>query len=314
MTTRTTSELVGVKEDVINKLFNVAPHRHAFLNSIKKGMCSTEIVEWLTDTDRTAITSAANDFVTPSESNYLSSAPTTLNNRVERLETFVAVSDKAIAVDTYGNSSAFNYQVVKGVKSIKDGMETNMVGTAQAAVASIANATPAQAANYLHYVTTNTKAASGVSGSDGLATGDQNILEDDINDVMEAIWKVSSVEGNYNLLVSPKNKRAISKLLDNKSNVRRDLGFSGKKLNSSFTGYMGDFGDIAIMPSQFLADSVMFMYNPSMFEHTTLKGFSPKVTMLSKTNRSTRGMIDTAYTLKSFNELASGRITGVTTL
>ena len=306
MATRVTSQLVGAKEDVIDKLFNVAPHRHAFMNSLKKGTCANELVQWETDTDRVAVTAAAQDFKIPVEADYLSSAPTLLNNRVERLETFVAVSDKSMAIDTYGNSSAFNYQVAKGVKSIKDGMETNMVGTSQSAVASVGVATAARAANYLHYVTTNTVTSSGTTA------GTSKFAVADIDALMETIWKVSSVEGNYNLLVSPKNKRIISGLLDGASNVRRDLGFSGKKINSAFSGYMGDFGDVAIMPSQFIGDTVMFLYNPSMFEHTTLKGFSPKITKLSKDGRRVRALVDTAYTLKSFNELASGTITGVT--
>ena len=307
MATRVTSELVGIKEDVINKLFNVAPHRHAFMNSLKKGSCSAELVQWETDTDRAAVTTAAVDFTLPTEGSYLSSAPTLLSNRVERLETFVAVSDKSMSMDTYGNSSAFNYQVTKGVKSIKDGMETNMVGTAQAAVSSSGVTTAARAANFLHYVTTNAVAASATVAGDVIST----LVIGDIDELMEKIWKVSSVEGNYNLLVSPKNKRVISGLLDGATNVRRDLGYSGMKINTAFSGYMGDFGDVAIMPSQFISDTVAFLYNPSMFEHTTLKGFSPKITKLAKDGRRVRAVIDTAYTLKSFNELASGVITAI---
>ena len=298
---KTTSTLIGVKEDVVNRLFNVAPHRHAFMNSIKKNTCATEFVEWLTDTDIAANTGAAVDFTIPSSTAYTNSVPTKVSNRVERFEEFVGVSDKSMAVSTYGGSSAFGYQTAKAIKAIKDGVETRMVGASNAAVASVANTTGAQMANYLNFVTSNVVDA-GTSGTPA------TVVEDDLNELMSDIWKVSSVEGNYNVLVSPGNKRVISKFLDAKSNVRRDLGWSGSKLSSSFDGYMGDFGMLAIMPSQFISDSVIFMYNPTMFEHTTLNGFAPKVTPLGKEARTTRAVVDTACTLKSLNELASGHI------
>ena len=131
--------------------------------------------------------------------------------------------------------------------------------------------------------------------------------EDQLN---EAVLEAYQSGGEPSmLLVSPKNKQAVSKFAGIAE--QRFQAPSNKPTTIVATAdiYMSDFGTLSVVPDRFLDDDVALVLDPSMASVAYLRPF--KKTKLAKTGDSEKYMMNVEYTLVVKNEAAHAMISGI---
>ena len=303
-------DLVGTKEDVMNKLYNFVPHDHPVMMQAGKGSTTNEHHQWLTDVDFTPAAGERGDYVVVTEDSYTEAEPTLVSNYAERFEVVVAVSDKANKAGTYGRGSKSQYLIGKGVKALKDGIERRLSGqnpgvnslgasAGSTARASTSNTVGARMGNLLSFITSNVTAA-----------GATTITRSHVDTVMQSIWTASSSSGMWNLVLSPASKTNLIASLDTVPGIRRNMmGYGGKKITNTFVGYEGAFGEVAIMPSRFVGNDVAYLLNSSKFSLISYQ--AARTVPLAKIDARERTLMDCIDTLQVDNEITLGAITGL---
>ena len=111
--------MVGIREELSDRILNIAPTDTPFTSMAKKGKTSSRNPEWQRDTlaspDPTNAQIEGNDLVSTSGT---TGQPDRLKNIVQLFDKKVTVSDTAIAVNTAGRTNELKYQVAKKSKEI----------------------------------------------------------------------------------------------------------------------------------------------------------------------------------------------------
>ena len=132
---------------------------------------------------------------------------------------------------------------------------------------------------------------------------------DMINDAAQAIYQIGGFKegGNYNILVPAKQKRVLSKLLQDKIALTRQDTARGQVVNSILT----DFGEFGITLSDNLKADEIILADMNRIKIMPLRtrGFSH--TYLGKKGDYTEGQIVGEYTLEFRQEKAHARIKGL---
>ena len=120
--TTTRFEQIGEREQLTNKIYNLAPMKTPFMTAIGRGPAATNTkVEWQTDDLADA---AENAQLEGDDATYLTATPTVrLANHTQIFSKSVIVSGTAQALSTAGRRNELLYQVDKRTKEIKRDME-----------------------------------------------------------------------------------------------------------------------------------------------------------------------------------------------
>jgi hypothetical protein len=306
----------SVREDLIDKIYNVSPEKTPASRNFGKGTATNTYHEW--QRDELATPNPLNalidgeDFVaqvlTPTER---------IGNYCQIFSKRPNVSRRANIVKKAGMGTAMAYQKAKLLVEMRRDIEA-MVLSSQAAVAG--NSTTASiSAGLGAFLFTNASHGAGGStpahhsGAPTVAptagTG-RALTEQLLKDVMQMIFTVSG-EMPDTVYLSPKHKTQFSAFTGIAANRYQVPKNEQGRIVGGADIYMSDFGQLQIVPHYILAGATTaFVVNSDYGELAFLDGF--RFEEMGKTGDSDRVLLTADVTLRVNSEKAMGKIADLT--
>ena len=307
--TFSTYDAVGNREDLADIIDMISPTDTPFLNGIAKTTATSTKTEW--QTDALAAASGTNAVIEGDDATTDASTATT------RLFNYTQISDKVArvtgtqrAMDSAGRADEMAYQVMKRAKELKRDVETSLLAN-NAQVAG--NDTTARETGGIgSFIATNDDfGGSGASptgdGSDARTDGTQRAFtESQLKSVLASCWDAGGEPDT--IMVGSFNKQAASAF---SGGATRTIESGEKKLVNAIDVYVGDFGDLVIVPNRFMRSRDCLVLEMDKFKFATLRDFEKSE--LAKTGDTDREQLLVEYALVSSNEAASGGVFDLTT-
>lgn len=315
--THSTYDQVGIREDLADIISRVEPEETPFSNNIGSRTVENTYASW--QTQALAAASDSNAVIEGDD------ATTDAATATGRIGNYTQISDKvarvtgtARAVNTAGRADEMDYQVLLKGLELKRDVEKQMLSN-NAAVAGD-DSTARESAGMETMVDTN--ADHGTSGStaawtSGAATtaptdGAQRALTETIFlDNHQAIWEAGGRASGF--YCGGFNKRKFSAMTGIAETRLQSNGSMQAKIVGAADVYVGDFGNVYAIPSQFIRTRTALVIDHSMVKMGTVAGRNFSRTPLAKTGDSDREQILVEYTLCVENEKAHGKIADLTT-
>ena len=302
-------DAVGNREDLANIIYDISPTDTPFMNGIAKNTATATFHEW--QTDSLAAASATNAVIEGDD------ATTDASTATARLGNYTQISDKVPrvtgtqrATDSAGRADEFAYQIMKRGKELKRDVESSLLAN-NARVAGN-DTTAREAAGVESWLATNTsRAGDGADptgdGTNAATDGTQRAFtETQLKEVLRECWDAG---GNPDMImVGAFNKQQLSSF---SGNATRTIESGEKKLVNAIDVYVGDYGDLAVVPNRFMRSRSALVLEMDMWAMSVLRDFQEFD--LAKTGDTDRKQLLIEYTLESRNEAASGIIADLTT-
>ena len=309
--TNTTYATVGIREDLIEAIFNTSPYDTPLINALPRVKATQTKHEWLTDTLAAPANNAqlegddaTADAITPASR---------LGNYCQISRVVAQVSGTDQAVKSVKGVGTLNYALMKKAKELKTNMEYALFAN-QAYNAGGAG-TARQLAGIPAWLTSNTVFQTGGTPSGANPTGNGSTARTD-NSVLAALTEaqVKTVlansftnSGKFPSLgfLSATHKQAFSAFT---GNVTRFVDVSSDKaaLETAYEVYVSDFGRIKLIPSRIVRARDILFINPQYASLAYLRAFER--VPLAKTGDSDRAALYAEYTLEMRNQNAHAGI------
>lgn len=313
-----TSQTYGVstiREDIDDAVTRISPEETPILSALGTGKAESTYHEWtIVELDD------------PSDANAVVEGDDATNddpNNGVKLANYTQISDKTVQVSStneavrgVGDLQTMAKQIVMKGLALRRDVEKQMLSNKAASAGSASTARVA--ASIASFLQTNVSRGSGGANPalSGTTTGapttaatdgtQRALTEAMLKDVMQGIW----TQGGMPKIVvcGAYNKRVISGFAGNATRFKEA---EDKKLVAAIDIYVGDFGEVQIVPSRHIRPRDVLVLDPSKAAHVKLQGF--KQEPLAKTGHSNRRMVSVEYTTKVHNEKAHGGIFDLTT-
>jgi len=317
----TTSNQISLREDLANWISNISRDLTPFKSSIGKSKATQTLHEWSTDTLQAAAVQAAAEGAAYAVST--SPVITRLGNRTQIFTKGIEISGTLETVDKAGRKSEFKYQSEKRGKEIMRDIEATLVSkqlsTASASATGNIQAAARLMGSYESYVgvaeeaagTLQANSTSGTGASVWNATGSAaDFSLDDINEVLREINGVTSAAPSI-VMMSTANKVKFSNLVNagTGTNVRRNIDERGK-LRQSVDLYESDFGDVEVKHNYLMANTAVFIYDPSSLSMASLRPVHFRD--INEVGDALRSFMVTELTLEAKAPDGNGIVTNVT--
>jgi hypothetical protein len=309
MTQFRTYAAIGMREDLSDIIYNIAPTDTPFMSSVGKNKATAVYHEWQTDSLAAA---AANAAVEGADASSATLSPTTrVGNRTQISQKTVAVTGTLQAVDKAGRKSELAYQLSKASSEIKRDMEfTFLNNTVQS------NGTAGSTARVLGglqtWLSTNgdfgSGGSAGSSGTTARTNGTNRTFTEDI--LKTVIREVFEAGGSPKILmVTPAHKQTVSAF----AGIAAQRYMAPSDAPTTIIGaadiYLSDFGSVSVVPNRFMlsgnaANEVAFVLDPEYAAVSYLRPF--QTIELAKNGDSDRTQLLVEYTLEVKNEAAHG--------
>jgi len=302
--TYTTYDTTAIREQLDDVIYNIAPTETPFASGISKGKAENVFFEWTIDTLAAAANNAQLDgddvtsftAITP---------PTRIGNRCQISRKVFLISDTEQAVKKAGRPEEIAYQIALKGKELKRDIETALT---QNTTAVTGNTTTARQTRGLEgWVATNNSFGSGgaapaPSTNTAPTDGTQRAFtEAMLKSVHQLVY---SSGGNADvLMVGPSQKQVVSTFAGN--STRMDKG-EDMKVYAALEVYVGDFGEIKVVPNRFQRNRTAFLLQMDMWQLMQLRPINTQE--LAKTGDADKRMLITEYGLKAKQEAASGAV------
>jgi hypothetical protein len=311
MTQFRTYAAIGMREDLSDIIYNIAPTDTPFMSSVGKNKATAVYHEWQTDSLAAA---AANAAVEGADASSATLSPTTrVGNRTQISQKTVAVTGTLQAVDKAGRKSELAYQLSKASSEIKRDMEFTLLNnTVQA------NGTAGSTARVLGglqtWLATNGDFGSGGSAGSSGTTARTNgtnrtFTETELKTVIKEVFE--SGGSPKILMVTPAHKQTVSAF----AGIAAQRYMAPSDAPTTIIGaadiYLSDFGSVSVVPNRFMlsgnsANEVAFVLDPEYAAVAYLRPF--QTIELAKNGDSDRTQLLVEYTLEVKNEAAHGII------
>lgn len=290
---------IGLREDLIDIITNIAPVDTYVTNNTGNVKAKGVLHEWQDDTLADA---AANKRVEGNDPAAVTIVPTNRrNNYIQTLGKTFQITDVQEAVDKAGANREESYQSVKHLKVLAKDIEYALVINATSA--SGASATARQLKGMLGWITTNV--------TTGTGTGDEALTETMFNDALQLVWDQGGDIAT--VLCGTFQKRAISAFTG--SSNTKNVDAEKKKLVNSIMVYESDFGDVQLRLHRILnknqSSQMIILGDMDLWKKAWL--MPVKRELLARTGPSKKYNIEATLTLESREERGSGKITQLTT-
>jgi len=309
MTQFRTYAAIGLREDLSDIIYNIAPTDTPFMSTVGKTKATAVYHEWQTDSLAAA---AANAAVEGADASTATLSPTTrVGNRTQISQKTVGVTGTLQAVDKAGRKSELAYQLSKASSEIKRDMEfTFLNNTVQS------NGTAGSTARVLGglqtWLATNgdfgTGGSAGASGTTARTNGTNRTFTEDI--LKTVIKEVFESGGSPKILmVTPAHKQTVSAF----AGIAAQRYMAPSDAPTTIIGaadiYLSDFGSVSCVPNRFMlsgnsANDVAFVLDPEYAAVAYLRPF--QTNELAKNGDSDRTQLLVEYTLEVKNEAAHG--------
>ena len=311
MTQFRTYAAIGMREDLSDIIYNIAPTDTPFMSSIGKNKATAVYHEWQTDSLAAA---AANAAVEGADASSATLSPTTrVGNRTQISQKTVAVTGTLQAVDKAGRKSELAYQLSKASSEIKRDMEfTFLNNTVQS------NGTAGSTARVLGGLQTwlssngdfGSGGSAGSSGTTARTNGtNRTFTETELKTVIKEVFE--SGGSPKILMVTPAHKQTVSAF----AGIAAQRYMAPSDAPTTIIGaadiYLSDFGSVSVVPNRFMlsgnaANEVAFVLDPEYAAVSYLRPF--QTIELAKNGDSDRTQLLVEYTLEVRNEAAHGII------
>ncbi len=309
-TSTDTYDQIGIREDLIDDIYDVSPTEVPFLSNAPKVSARQTVHEWQTDTLAAVVNTTAIEGADATFNN----APSTTRrlNYTEILTLTVEISGTLEATDRAGRDREMAYQEIKRGKEIKRNMESNMVGINNASAVG-ADTTRRELGAYTNWCNTNT--SNGAGGSDAAAgggaavtDGTQRIFTETLlGTVIDLIFNSG---GNPNIIMAGSfNKRAITGFSGNADEVQHSN--TDKSVINAVSLYISDYTTLKVVPNRFVRSRDVLVYEQSFWAIAQLRPMQSFD--IAKIGDSERKQMLIEYTLEARNEASSGIIRDLTT-
>ena len=290
----------GLREDLLDIIVNISPTETPMLSGFKKSKASGTVHEWVTDTLGTATNNTVvegADFSDPTLT-----ARVRHSNYCQINREGFQVSDTLDAVDKVGiKGGEYEYQLAKALKNIARGMEVAIVKGESAA----GDASTARGSRGISDSTT------GGTGTGWLTTNSATMGTNDITEVVynNMLQEIFIQGGNPDTTYAHGwNKRKISAFT---AGSTKNIESFAKKLVLSVDVYESDFGLQRIILDRYMPEKAVSILQKDMWSVAMLRPV--KHTPLAKVGSARRGMVESEWTLVSYNEKASGTVFNTST-
>ena len=304
----------GIREDLADIIYNIAPTDTPFMSNVGKGSSAGTYHEWQTD-DLTAAADnkVAEGVAAPAAE---SVATTRVGNYTQIASKTVSVTGSNEAADAAGRASQMAYQLAKKGMELKRDMEKTLVGTDKAQVAGAAGGTARELGSVTSWIGTNCSvgatagAAPTGNGTDIATSGDARVLTDTIlNGVIEDVWQSG---GNPSMIMCGAfQKSKITGFTGNTATSRKFTDAEAKKFINAVDVYVSDYGELNVVPNRLMLTDTLLVLQPDMWSVDTYRDFQTKDLAVTGDFESKQLLVE--YTLCSKNEAASGAIRDLTT-
>lgn len=304
---------VGVREDLEDSIYRVAPEETPFVSNIGTSKAKATYHEWQTETLATAVATNAQlegDDYTLSAGNLT----TRVGNILQILAKTGGVSETQEVVDKAGRDSELARQKVLKTIELKRDLETRAIGN-YASVAE-SGATTRKLGGILAWITSNDNRGSG--GSDGgfsagiVAAATNGTQRTFTEALVKTTW--ATIFGNggkpTQAYMSGTHKQQFS-AFTGIADIRADVSGKGQAtIYGAADVYVGDFGALTLIPHPYGLTRDCVLVDPKMAGISTLRGVSSKPLASSGDNE--KFLITMEKTLVVKNEKAHGVIADLT--
>lgn len=307
-----TYDMVGIREDLENKIYDISPSDTPFLSASAKVSASNSLHEWQTDALRAA---AANAHPEADDTTAAVRTPTVrLGNYAQIFKNGISISGSDAGLGKAGRASEMTYQMVRETKAHKLDMELAIFSnTARNSGAS--NGGIRYLAGAGAWVTTNVNnvGSGGANptgdGTDARTDGTQTAFtQADFDLTMQEIW----TEGGKpeTVYLSPYQMNVALGFTGN-NNQRALVQATGNKVINDLAVYMTPWGSVTFKPSRLCRSRDVWIMQDDMWKIAQRR--PTKIEPLAKTGDSEKEQIVSEITLVCANEKASGLVADCST-
>lgn len=307
--TYSTNDMVGIREDLADTVYDVSPVEVPVSSSVPHSEATATTHEWQTD----ALAAAANNAaIEGDDATNGASVPTV------RLTNFTQISDKVAgvsgtgqSVNTAGRADELDYQTLKRARELKRDIE-KVITDNKAKVAG--NDTLArECAGIPAYIVTNISEASDATTANGTGSNAHTdgtaraFVENQVKGALKLCFDNGGMPDM--LMTGAFNRQVASSFSGGNSNYQKA---EDSTLHATFDVYSSDFGDLKIIPNRFMEARTALMIQADMIKLCFLPGRKMVTTELAKTGDSDKRQILCEYTPEVCNELAHGAVYDLT--
>lgn len=305
-----TYSAAGIREDLSDMIYNVAPTETPLLSKIDSTTSKGRLHQWQTDTLASA--SASNSHIEGDDGEAASAATATvqLTNRCQIQKKVFTVSDTMEAVDKAGRDSELSYQAVKRALELKTDMNTTLYLN-QAKVTGGATTAPKMATLGAWIATNDDFGGSGSSPSpvDGTAARNNGTSRSLTESILRTVVRLTYTSGGNpdTLFVTPAHMDSIASTFTGFATHTVDR--KDATLYASIDLYRSNYGTFDIVPDRHISDYGSSQY-PAFLLQTDMWAAAYLRPMFmegrAKTGDAHKVAIVTEWTIECRNEKASG--------
>lgn len=275
-------DLIGVREDLIDKIFNTSPTETPVITAFGRSSANTTYHEW----QRDSLASANKDNALIDGDDFSAQAlvaTARVGNHCQIFNAQPAVSRRANIVKKAGRAAEMAYQKAKAMLEIKRHMEAAIVSNNPAVAGNSTTPSKAGGLGVQNYANTNHGAGgstvawtSGAPTAAPVAGTARAFTEVILKDVVQKVY-IASGEVPRMVVMSPNHKGVFSGF----TGIAVNRYQVGKKEQGRIVGgadvYMSDFGELEIVPHYLMAGATdVHLINTEYGEVVFLDGFRTK--------------------------------------
>lgn len=306
-----TYESVGIREDLIDVIYNISPTDTPFVSNVASGSAKGTYHEWQKD----SLAAVEDNPV----SEGADAAPGDLEPTV-RLGNYCQINDKSFVIsgtdlvaDNAGRGVEMAYQEAKKGLELRKDVEYVCVGVNKGSSAGTGNAggspTPRETGTVLSWIATNTSKAG--NGTDPAGDGTDARVDGTTRPFTEALL-TSVIDKMYlaggtpdMIMANTQQKRVISQSFTGSADSRESM-VSDKKIINAVDFYESDYGVLSVVPNRYMRQSDVFVLDSDMWEVSYHRPFMTYD--LAKTGDNEKKQMIVEWTLTSREEASSGGV------
>jgi len=302
----TTTQAVGNREDLIDKVFRTSPTDTPLVSRIARVDADAVFHEW--QTDKLRAPNPNNAAPEGADASFAVQAPTVrIGNRCQIFTDTFSISGTQNAVRHAGGPETSRLKAKKAVEIKKD-IEAACIANAQTQAEDATHNRKLRGLN--GWIATNNNMGAGGTAPDpknNVAPGPgtkRDFTEDTLKD---AILKAYTEGGDVRFAIMAPYLKQVASGFD--GNVVREQEVGGERkptLQTAYTFYGSDFGVIEMVPDRCMAggiDNNVYGIDPDYWAVATLRGFETE--QLAKTGDNVSYQMVTELTLEARNEASS---------
>jgi len=309
---------VGIREDLEDIIYNIAPMDTYFFNNAGKSKARNTLHDWQTDTLDSPV--STNQWV---EGDDFSAGAITAT---QKLRNYTQISRKDFVttrtsnvVNTAGRKEELAYQTVLKGKALKRDVEKALLSTNAATAGSSVSARVATGVETFIYTTNHVSATgqtanttpapvsgiAGTAGTDGSATA---FIETDLKSALQQAW---SQGGKTDvILLSPTLKNKLDNFTGIATRFRNVNAGDQADIVGAADVYVSSYGSHKVVLSRYMRASAVLCLDMSTWAIAWLDPIHME--SIAKSGDSEKRMIVGEYTLVAKTPLANTKLTNVT--